>query len=206
MPRPKRERKMHVPPSMNGFRPFGIPIKTVDAVKLLFEEYETLKLADYKNLTQEEAAMAMNVSRPTFTRIYNNARKKIAEAFIEGKAIFIQGGNVCFEKEWYKCNECNEIFSFQADEKNPLPLHCEYCESDNLKHISEYLEIEVDSIQEKEVDAENKGTCLCLECGKKIPHQTGVPCREMQCPRCGKSMIRENSFHHQLMKKRKGKH
>jgi uncharacterized protein len=35
----------------------------------------------------------MSVSRPTITRIYNKALKQIAIAFVDGKAIEIEGGN-----------------------------------------------------------------------------------------------------------------
>jgi len=77
MPRPKRNRRMHQPPILRGFKPFGAPPALNDAVNMLFEEYESLRLADYDNLTQEEAAKRMNVSRPTFTRIYDRARKKL---------------------------------------------------------------------------------------------------------------------------------
>ena len=59
---------------MEGYKPFGIPRRELDSVTLLFEEYEAIKLADYENLTQEEAALKMNISRPTFTRLYDKAR------------------------------------------------------------------------------------------------------------------------------------
>jgi len=52
---------------------------------LNFDEYETIRLLDYEGLMQEEAAERMNVSRPTLTRIYENARKTMAKAFVEGK-------------------------------------------------------------------------------------------------------------------------
>jgi hypothetical protein len=29
------------------------------------------------------------------------------------------------------------------------------------------------------------------KCGEKIPHQQGVKCTGMKCPKCGKPMIRE---------------
>jgi Zn finger protein HypA/HybF involved in hydrogenase expression len=55
------------------------------------------------------AAEKMNVSRPTLTRIHNNALKIIAKAFVECLAIEIEGGNVEFEKDWYKCNKCFKL-------------------------------------------------------------------------------------------------
>ena len=94
MPRPKRKRKIFSLPQAEGFKPFGANINETGVVELLLEEYETIKLADYQNLTQEDAARKMNISRPTFTRIYDKARKTIALAFVEGKIIIIKGGDI----------------------------------------------------------------------------------------------------------------
>ena len=47
------------PPLMEGFKPFGIPVRQIEKVILLFEEYEAIRLCDYENLTQEEAAKRM---------------------------------------------------------------------------------------------------------------------------------------------------
>jgi len=100
MPRPKRKRKIFSLPQAEGFKPFGEAINEAEAVELLFEEYEAIKLADYHNLTQEEAAKKMNVSRPTFTRIYEKARKTIALAFVEGKIIVIKGGDIHIDNDY----------------------------------------------------------------------------------------------------------
>ncbi len=100
MPRPKRKRKIFSLPLAEGFKPFGLPFNEAEALELLFEEYEALKLADYHHLTQEEAAKKMNVSRPTFTRIYEKARNTIAEALVEGKIIIITGGHVDIDDEY----------------------------------------------------------------------------------------------------------
>ena len=55
------------------------------------DELETLKLKDYDNLLQEEAAKKMGVSQPTFQRILSSARQKVTSAIIEGKAVKITG-------------------------------------------------------------------------------------------------------------------
>jgi hypothetical protein len=50
------------------------------------------------------------------------------------------------------------------------------------------------------------GFCLCPKCGFKKAHKAGKPCREEKCPECGAGMVREGSYHHQLIedKKKKG--
>ncbi len=100
MPRPKLKRKIFSLPQIKGFKPFGVDINKVQVVELLFEEYEAIKLTDYQNLTQDEAAKKMDISRPTFTRIYDKARKTIAEALVEGKIIKISGGDIDINDEY----------------------------------------------------------------------------------------------------------
>ena len=109
MARPQKSRKVCNPPKMNGFKPFGIPICEIEQVTLKIEEYESFKLIDYDLLSQDEAAVMMNVSRPTFTRIYNKALKTIIKAFVEGKSILIEGGNYQFDKDWFKCKKCYKL-------------------------------------------------------------------------------------------------
>ncbi|MBN2486963.1 MAG: DUF134 domain-containing protein [Bacteroidales bacterium] len=127
MPNRKRNRRITMPPQMEGYKPFGIPMRELESVFLLFEEFESIRLTDYENLTQEEAAEKMNISRPTFTRIYEKARKNIAKAFVEGKAIVIKGGDYITDNYWYKCKDCNEtmVTLKPAD-------HCRTCDSNNI--------------------------------------------------------------------------
>lgn len=35
-----------------------------------------------------------------------------------------------------------------------------------------------------------EGECICPSCGKRVPHQRGIPCYEQKCPNCGKDMTR----------------
>lgn len=109
MPRPKQFRKMDSPPLMKGYKPFGIPTSELETVILSYDEYEAIRLLDYEGLMQEQAAERMNVSRPTLTRIYENARKTMAKAFVEGKLILIEGGNVEFDRQWFRCRKCHKL-------------------------------------------------------------------------------------------------
>lgn len=109
MARPKKNRKICNPPFMKGFKPYGIPLYKIENIRLTFEEYESIRLVNYDMLPQDKAAELMNVSRPTLTRIYNKAIKIIAKAFVEGKAIEIEGGNYQFEQDWYRCKKCHKL-------------------------------------------------------------------------------------------------
>ena len=109
MSRPQNNRKISSPPLMQGFKPFGIPRSALETVMLTYDEYEAIRLLDYEGLMQEQAAEHMAVSRPTLTRIYESARKSIARAFVEGKMIMIEGGNVEFGQPWFRCKRCFKL-------------------------------------------------------------------------------------------------
>ena len=111
MSRPKKKRKIDNPPKMQGFKPCGIAFCDTAPIIMQYEEYETVKLVIYEDLPQDMAADRMEVSRPTLTRIYNSALKKIGQAFVEGKSIIIDGGNFEFDKDWYKCKRCFKLIS-----------------------------------------------------------------------------------------------
>ena len=107
---------------MKGYKPFGIPISKLNQVDLSYEEYEAIRLVIYEDMQQKEAAVLMNISRPTLTRIYNKALKRIATAFIEGSAIIFEGGNYRLNKNWYRCNKCYSLIEVKKGSKK-----CDFC-------------------------------------------------------------------------------
>lgn len=58
-----------------------------EVVMLLPEEIAALDLIDFQDLEQEEAAHVLGVSRKTVWRDIHEARHKIADAILNGKAI-----------------------------------------------------------------------------------------------------------------------
>lgn len=76
-------------------------------LSMTMEEYETIRLIDYVGLTQEECAAQMAVARTTIQRIYDIARKKMAQFLVDGGALQIQGGSytVCKHKSC-QCADC----------------------------------------------------------------------------------------------------
>ena len=92
--RPKSCRSVGSQPDVTYFKPRGIPLTELGEVILTVDEFEAVRLADHDGLYQEEAAVRMNVSRPTFGRILGLAHRKIAEALVQGKALKIEGGKV----------------------------------------------------------------------------------------------------------------
>ena len=94
MPRPCKNRFIREIPPAIVYKPAGIPARTLTWVNLALDEFETIRLLDYQGLDQEATAKEMGISRSTVVRIYAAARKKIAQALTEGKAICIEGGPV----------------------------------------------------------------------------------------------------------------
>ncbi len=92
MPRPRRRRWVWNTPSVTYYKPAGIPKASLEEVVLTVDELEAIRLCDLENLSQQESAEKMNISQPTFNRILNSAKNKIADAIVNGKAIRIEGG------------------------------------------------------------------------------------------------------------------
>ena len=92
--RPKSCRRVGGVPDATYFKPRGVPLSELEEVNLTMDEFEAIRLADHEGLYQEEAAVRMNVSRPTFGRILDSAHGKIADALVNGKALHIGGGRV----------------------------------------------------------------------------------------------------------------
>jgi predicted DNA-binding protein (UPF0251 family) len=92
MPRPCCMRHVGHTPCTQYFKPSGIPLRMLAEVVLGLDELEALRLADLNGLYQEQAAEQMKISRPTFSRIVEQARRKVADALIQGKALRIAPG------------------------------------------------------------------------------------------------------------------
>ena len=66
MPRPKNDRIVHEPPIFTEFKPIGVKGRSLEPISLSIDEFEAIRLADYKGLNHEEAAEEMEISRSTF--------------------------------------------------------------------------------------------------------------------------------------------
>ncbi len=90
MSRPKKHRCLGCKPNIHYFKPRGIPLPQLKELALSLDELEAIRLADYEGYYHVHAALKMEVSRATFGRILNQARKKVAEAIVHGKALRIE--------------------------------------------------------------------------------------------------------------------
>ena len=107
MPRPIKWRRVCCLPENSRFGPLDIPKASECAVIMTVDEYETIRLIDHESYTQEECAVQMNVARSTVQGVYNEARKKLADLLVNGKELYISGGEyrLC-DKAGMGCRGC----------------------------------------------------------------------------------------------------
>lgn len=91
--RPRRLRRISFSPEITYFKPAGARLAELKETIITKDELEAVRLKDLKGLEQTQAAKKMNISQPTFHRLVLEARKKIADSLVNGKAIRIQGGD-----------------------------------------------------------------------------------------------------------------
>lgn len=108
MPRPPCCRRIASTPGATLFKPAGVPARELDEVVLHLDEFEAIRLADLVGEYHEQAASRMQVSRQTFGRILESARRKVAEALVTGKALRIEGGPVFRGRgRTFRCPRCS---------------------------------------------------------------------------------------------------
>lgn len=108
MPRPRKCRKVCSMPVADRF---VSSTHTGEFITLTVDEYECIRLADYRGFSQEQCAEYMQVSRATAQLICDTARRKIAEALVTGRSLRIEGGNyrLCDGKEEFcGCGGCKK--------------------------------------------------------------------------------------------------
>ena len=132
MPRRRKHRKIVAPPGFKGYRPYGVNTVKAGCIELLYEEYEAIKLADYDMMNHLDASKLMGISRPTFARIYESARRKIAKAMVETREIKTVFGNAVMDDTWYICTDCNARFTLPKTVREEV---CGICTSKNIRSI-----------------------------------------------------------------------
>ncbi len=124
MPRPRKWRNVCRMPSHSRFgplEPYGHDMPIVMSV----DEYETIRLIDLEGMTQEECAGQMNVARTTVQGIYNDARKKLADSLVNGRLLFIEGGDyrLCSGEGRTRPKDCCHRRQCWRDQEQPPTCH-----------------------------------------------------------------------------------
>jgi uncharacterized protein len=89
--RPRVPRRMDHDATLRCYAPQCDATDSNECVILLPEELELLKLVDLNGLEQEKASAIIGVSRRTVWKDLHEARRKVADALINGKKIEIAG-------------------------------------------------------------------------------------------------------------------
>lgn len=133
MPRPKNNRIVYEPPLFTEFKPVGVAGRSLDQIRFSLDEFEAMRLADYMGLSHKEAAEEMEISRSTFTRLIEKARKKIAEFIVQGKVLTLEGGHIHFRNNIIRCMDCGYMFKTNIS----IPLtECPQCKSKRLLNLA----------------------------------------------------------------------
>lgn len=139
MSRPFKCRRVECVPGVTYFKPAGIPLRSLEEVRLSVEEAEALRLKEIEGLEQEQAAGKMKISRPTFQRILTLARQKTADALLNGKAIKIEGGNFMISPRRYRCanNHEWEVHPEAGVKSNPNTVPCPVCNAPAVGSVAD---------------------------------------------------------------------
>jgi uncharacterized protein len=133
MARSKMQKIVHQPPLFTAFKPIGVMKSSLQSLPMTLDEYEAIRLADYMGMDHAEAAEEMEISRSTFSRLVEQARKKTARFLVEGKELYIEGGNVHFRGNIIRCQDCGHMFNIKIG----APIsNCPECESGNLINLA----------------------------------------------------------------------
>ena len=125
-------RRVNFVPAVSYFKPAGIPSRNLNEVHLSVEEAEAVRLKDFEGLQQEDCAESMRISRPTFSRVLESARKKVADALVNGKAMRIEGGDFEMATRRFRCVNGHEWdVPFETLIVAP-PQFCPTCKTPNI--------------------------------------------------------------------------
>ena len=135
MVRPRKDRYVAFNPEVSYFKPRGIPMFELEEIRLTVDEREAIRLADLLGMAHEDAGRQMGVSRATFGRIVQQARQKVADALINGKAINVEGGNyrIITGPRIFKCAGCGH--QWEEPRGTGRPEKCSGCGDDKFYRI-----------------------------------------------------------------------
>ena len=130
-----------------------------EPIILTIDEYETIRLIDRRGMSQEQCAAFMQIARTTVQRIYETARKKLADFVVEGRPLRIEGGDFricngsstgcgcvdCFKQKLY------EKYKEKGDDI--MRIAVTYANGEVFQHFGHTEEFKVYDVQDGKVIA-----------------------------------------------------
>ena len=156
MPRPQKCRCICSMPKVTEFGPLGNTALSNIPVTLRIDEYEVIRLLDYEQFSQEKCAERMQIARTTVTRMYDQARQKIATSLVQGRPLLIQGGEIVLcEKIRPECTEekhcCHRLQRNQNQEENIMKIAVPYENELVFQHFGHSQAFKIYEIQSNRI-------------------------------------------------------
>lgn len=160
MARPMRCRRICFEPKYDSFSPCGA--KGTECVLLTVDEFEAVRLIDDERRTHEQCARQMGVSRTTVSEMYERARIKIADCIVNGKTLYISGGNYtlcdgsakkCCGK---KCNRAEDMAEIAGKRKDDtmMKIAVTYENGSVFQHFGHTKQFKIYDIEDGNVAGE----------------------------------------------------
>ena len=173
MPRPVKCRKVCHFPNVLEFLPADNAEKKAPIV-LTVDEYETIRLLDKKGYSQEQCAVSMQIARTTVQRIYETARKKIADALIDGHPLRIEGGDIRI------CDGQNSNCSFGGCYKQEIYQKYAAEKGEGIMRIA--VTYGIKELREKRIAYGISQGRLAVASGRSEERRVGKECRSRWSP------------------------
>jgi len=162
MGRPRICRRIFFNPYITHFKPAGVLLRNMESSILTRDELEAIRLIDFEKIGQNKARKEMKISQPTLSRILKNAREKLADAVVNGKAIKIKGGDFKMVQPRGRGLGLGRGQGLGVGGRGRMGG----------------------------MAAGPGGKCVCSKCGYSEPQVRGSPCMNKKCPKCGSKMTR----------------
>lgn len=130
-----------------------------EPIVLTVDEYETIRLIDRRGMSQEQCAAFMQIARTTVQRIYETARKKLADFVVEGRLLRIEGGDFrlcngsstgcgcvdCFKQKLYE--------KYKEKGEDIMRIAVTYANGEIFQHFGHTEEFKIYDVQDGKVVA-----------------------------------------------------
>lgn len=157
MARPVRCRRICFEPRYDSFAPLGK--SSMEQIIMTVDEFEAVRLIDYEKKTHEQCAEQMGISRTTVTEMYERARIKLADCIVNGKTLYISGGNyaLCDGSAWRCCGKkcsrakCAAKAAGKRKEDSMMKVAVTYENGNVFQHFGHTSQFKVYEIQDDRV-------------------------------------------------------
>lgn len=156
MARPTKCRRVCHFPDISEFAPTGEI--GGEPIILTLDEFETIRLIDREGLSQEECGAQLGVGRTTAQKIYDSARKKLADALVLGCPLKIEGGDIdlctgsaefCYKRNCFKRQIKNE-YKVEKGE-NTMRIAVTYENGNIFQHFGHTEQFKVYDVEEGKI-------------------------------------------------------